>query len=184
MVVIGVAGSNGSGKDTVVDLIKDQWPDQVVAETFSTVLRLTLDLWSIDPTRKNLQDLPVAMDSLFGQGSLSRAVAARVAKHQAPMVMLSGARWSTDVDLIRSFPNNHLLFIDASPEVRFERLRQRDEKVGEKDMDWTEFEQAEARPSEAYLPTIKTLADTVIANNGSLSELEQAVKAWNQTLRL
>lgn len=177
MLVIGVAGQNGSGKDTIIDLMKERLDCEVVSETFSTVIRLTLEMWAIEPTRLNLQRLPVGMNEMFGQGALSRAVAHRLNSLSAPVVIVGGVRWPTDVDLVRSFAHNRLLYVETSAEIRFERLRRRGHKVAEKDMTFAQFLHEEDQASEAYLPTIKKLADAVIPNNDSLERLTQEIEA-------
>ncbi len=160
---IGVVGENGAGKTTAVKLIQAE----LVGHTtkiirFSELLSATLKLWNLEPNRANLQLAAQAMDNTYGKGTLSRAVIAQ-AKHMTEDVLfLDGVRWLTDETGVRSFENNLIIYITASPEVRFHRLRERKEKTGEGSMSWEQFLEEDSAPNEQFAAEIGSRADFTV----------------------
>lgn len=179
MLVIGLVGEKGSGKGTfaarVADIAKDKC---VVAMRFSDLLRETLDAWSIPTTRRNLQLLAEVFENSFGMGTLSHAVYEGVMKIDADVVILDGVRWETDAKLIRSFPQNKLLYITAPPAVRYERSILRGENVGEKKTTLEQFMEEEQAVNEILIPRIGATADHVIRNDGTMGAYNAAIDAF------
>jgi dephospho-CoA kinase len=182
--LIGIVGTKGSGKGAFVSLLKEKLPDHhIEALRFSDILHDTLMLWGdVSSTRENLQKLAVMMNQM-GNGTLSRAMRTRVLKSPADIVVLDGVRWESDLAMLRSFPNNMLVYIYANPRIRFERLLVRNEKIGEGAMSWEQFTREENALNETSIPEIGKQADVTIINNGSFSELSTAVDTFVRTFK-
>jgi dephospho-CoA kinase len=182
--LIGIVGAKGSGKGSFVSLLKEKLPDHhIEALRFSDILHDTLVLWGgVSSTRENLQKLAVMMNQM-GNGTLSRAMRARVLKSLADIVVLDGVRWESDLAMLRSFPKNMLVYVYTSPRIRFERLKARNEKVGEDTMSWEQFDREENALNEASIPEIGKGADVTVINNGTFSELSTAVDAFVRTYK-
>ncbi len=171
--VIGLLGEPGGGKGAVVDLLRDiMGPDNVRRCSSSEVLRAALLLWNLPSTRENFQKLAPAMEKVFGTGALSHAMRKLLEEADVPIVIFDGVRWETDVELIRSFPKNCLLYVTTSPKIRFERMKLRGEKEGEDTMSFEQFLREEAAGTEAHIPRIGVKADHTIRNDGTREELE------------
>lgn len=176
MLVIGVAGQNGAGKDTAIDFLLQHLSEVAVARlTFSDILAETLHLWGIEKNRTNLQALPVVMNKQFGAGSLAKAMTVRISQQSAAIVVIGGMRWPEDLQLLHSYSNNLLIFVQAEATTRYARLIKRAHKPGESDMSLEQFEVEEARPTEIFLPTMAEQADVTLSNNGSLDELRSQI---------
>ncbi|MBI4067862.1 hypothetical protein HY413_00440 [Candidatus Kaiserbacteria bacterium] len=174
--VIGLVGEKGGGTGTFATTLADIAKDEkIVAVRFSDLLRETLDLWHIAPTRANLQKMAVVMDDGFGAGTLSNAIYERVAQLKADIVIIDGVRWETDVALIRRFPKNLLVYITASARVRYDRTIARGEKSGESTTSFDQFMREEQATNELLIPKFGAAADHIIKNEGTIAEYKKAV---------
>ena len=100
----------------------------------SDVLAEVLNILRQPVTRENLQKLPIALAQYFGDGFLSSAVEERMLNSDAKIVIFDGVRWPSDVRMLRTFPHNFLVYIASDLEIRYERLKNREEKLEEKDL--------------------------------------------------
>ncbi|MBU2566194.1 hypothetical protein KKG46_01390, partial [Patescibacteria group bacterium] len=66
--------------------------------------------------------------------------------------------------------------ITAPAEVRFERLKNRNEKIGEGNMTWEEFIEISKRETERTIAGVAEQAELHIDNSGSMAELEQKLQ--------
>lgn len=173
--LIGIIGEKGGGKGTFTNIFKEISGLSPACIKSSDVLVDTLNMWGIPLTRINLQHLAIIMDGEYGKGSLSTAVKNRIAQTKEEIVFFEGIRWSTDVELLRSFPNNIFVYVTASAENRFERMKKRKEKIGEGDMSWEQFMKEEQEQTEIYIPDLAKQADVVVQNDGSEAEFKKAV---------
>lgn len=177
--VIGVVGEKRSGKETFVKLLQEIAQDKKIKHSrFSDILFETLSFWNIPSTRQNLQKLAVIMDQGYGAGTLTRAVEQRIARERADIIILDGVRWQTDIEMVRRFPNNLLVYITAEPIVRYERTKTIKEKAGEDSTTFEQFIAEEQAPNETQIPIIGNGANFKIANNGSLEEFRKKVEEF------
>lgn len=177
MIVLGLVGEKGSGKQTFSDFLKEIATDKkIVHMRFSDILRETLELWSLDLSRTNYQQLSIAMNKTFGKGTLSRALYQNVLKKDADIVILDGVRWLSDEELINSFPEKFMIYITADVEKRYQRVVKRKEKKGEGDASLEQFKAEEKVKTETLIPKIGKRADIKIDNNGTRDELKEMTK--------
>ncbi|MBI2595158.1 hypothetical protein HYW46_00285 [Candidatus Daviesbacteria bacterium] len=177
-VIIGLIGEIGSGKGTFVDLLMQTAPNLKISKIrFSDVLSDTLKIWGIPLTRSNLQNLAVIMKNNFGP-VLSHAVYMRVLSNPADIVILDGVRWQSDVDLVRGFPKNYLVYVTAPVAIRYDRIRSRKEKEGELNIPYEQFMKEEQTENEILIPKIGTGADFKIINGTTLEQFKQQVQRF------
>lgn len=181
--VIGLVGENGSGKDTFTTFFQaEAAPKKVEKVRFSDVLTETLNAWDIPLTRANLQNLAIIMDGQYGKGTLTHATSQRIHNNTSDIIILEGIRWATDVEMLKSFEKSILVYITADPKVRFDRMKARKEKVGERDLTYERFRQEEKAKTELDIPILGKKADFKIENNGSFKEFREKVKEFYNTL--
>ncbi|MFZ2455144.1 MAG: AAA family ATPase [Candidatus Altiarchaeia archaeon] len=166
--VIGLTGNIGAGKTVVSDhLHKKYGADQV---RFSRILMDVLDRLYLPKDRNNLQTLGEVVRKSFGSDVIVNAFKKDLEKSRSHVVVVDGIRYMNEVKMLRSFDNNVLLFMDAPPKVRYERVVMRGEK-GEEKNSFDVFLKAEQRGTEKGLPEIKKVADYMIENDGSVERL-------------
>lgn len=177
--VIGIVGEKGSGKDTFANLLKECLPARKVAHLrFSDILGETLKLWNIPATRHNLQYLAIVMTNQYGQDALTRALAARIASHDADIVVIDGIRWDSDVPMLRAFEDNHLVYVTASLEIRFDRTKLRKEKAMEGETSFEKFKEEELVATELEILRIGKKADIIVKNEGTMADLKNKVSEF------
>jgi dephospho-CoA kinase len=175
--VVGLVGEKGSGKETFGNLLQELLPEKKIKRVRSSdVLVETLAIWGIEKTRENLQDLAIFMDDVFGDGTLSNVVKERINEAEADIVIFDGIRWLTDVEVIKSFNKHLLVYITAPLQIRFDRLRKRNEKTYEETTSFEQFIKEEQKENELLIPKIGDSGDIRIENDGSLEELRNKVK--------
>ena len=90
-----------------------------------------------------MQTLAIVMRQAYGENVLSNAVFHRVKNNPADIVILDGIRWENDRSLLRSFTNNYLVYVTATPKIRYRRLIKRNQKYGEGETSFDQFTQEE-----------------------------------------
>lgn len=175
--IIGLVGEKGAGKETVISMITELVGHKHVChEQFSSILFETLQAWGIPATRANLQKLAVVMNEGYGDGTLARAVKNRLGTIDRDLVLLEGIRWDADVALVKSFEKSMLIYVTATPRLRFERTRLRGHKVGESEATFEQFLHEEQAPNEIHIARIGATARATIVNDGTLADLKKAVR--------
>lgn len=176
MQIIGLVGEKGSGKDTFAKFFKEIIKaKKVVHIRFSDLLKQTLKIWDIPQTRANLQKLAQVLEE-FGPGTVAHGIEKQIQETNAEIIILDGIRWKPDIELLKKFPNNLLIYITADLKHRFERLKSRGEKTDEAEMSFKQFQREEKAPNELLIPEIGAKADIKIINNGSIEDFEKQVE--------
>ncbi len=167
-IVIGLVGETGSGKDTVAHYLKRRYDVQLLR--FSQPLKKTLDLFFAKSSKKDQSWLYSVFKERFGEDVLHQGVRRYVEQHDGIMCV-NGMRMMKDLEFIRSFKNNYVIYVTADQEVRWKRVVGRGEKSDDKQT-LEEFKKFEATAeTEKDIPLIGAKADFKITNNGSMDEL-------------
>ncbi|MBN2014769.1 MAG: AAA family ATPase [Candidatus Altiarchaeota archaeon] len=170
--VVGLSGKMGSGKTVVSRYLHKKYGAEQMR--FSQILMDILERLHIPSEREALQKLGHALRSLVGEDVIVNAFRADLEAEKSRIIVVDGVRYPNEVDMLRSFGNNVLLYIDAPAEVRYRRCVERNEK-GEGRVSFEKFLEAENRETERYLNEIAELSDYVVDNTGSVEELQQKV---------
>lgn len=181
MLLIGLVGEKGSGKDTFAHYLQEISQKKIAHIRFSDLLKQTLKLWDLPLTRANLQKLAQVLED-FGEGTVAHGLEKQIKEADAEIIILDGIRWKPDVELLKKFPNHKLVYITANPKLRFERLKSRGEKDGESEMTYEQFLEEEKAPNELLIPEIGSEADLKIENNGSIEEFKGQVEKFYASL--
>jgi dephospho-CoA kinase len=164
--IIGLVGRQGSGKGTTAKMICERYG--AAAIRYSDILRQILNILAVDVTRENMVKLSETLRVTFGEDVFAFAVDLQVRKSGAPLV---------DIAALQSLPHFRLVEVTASARQRFDRMKQRGEKLKERDMTWDEFVMDEIAPTENSITAIAERAWKVIDNSGTPEDLARQIDA-------
>ena len=168
-IVIGFVGQLSSGKDTVVDYVKDHYEAEIFG--FSKILKeilLTLDL---EQNREEYVKISEILRKNYGDDILSKVMAKRVLESFSEVIAVDGVRRESDYQYLKNNPDFYLVNVFASPEVRYERLKKRTEKKDDQGKTWEEFLEDHKKSTEITIEDVAKQADFQLDNNGTLEEL-------------
>ena len=167
-IIIGLVGETGSGKDTVAHYLKRRYDVQLLR--FSLPLKKTLDLFFNKSSKEDQSWLYSTFKERFGEDVLHQGVKRYVEQHDG-LMCVNGMRMMKDLDFIRSFKNNYIMYVTADQKLRWERVVGRGEKSDD-NQTLEQFKEFEATAeTEKNIPVIGAQADFVIKNDGTMDEL-------------
>ena len=176
---IGLVGEKGSGKDTFAHMLTGFLAHKTVGHIKSSdLLAETLKLWGLPFTRSNLQEIAIVLDKGFGAGTVTQGVYEKMKNDPSDVIIFDGIRWNTDVEMLRMFENNILIYITAPIQMRYERTKLRNEKMDESMTSIEQFISEEKVSTELEIPRIGKSADVTIINDGTLEDLQAQVKEF------
>lgn len=177
MIILGLVGEKGSGKETFTKLLIELLPQKRVNVISTTeLMSKTLDLWDITKTRENLQQIAILMELSFGEGSLNKALVSQVQKANADIVVWDSVRFINTAKFVKGLENAFLVYITAPVKIRFKRIKQRKQKVDEEMVSFKEFVNNEEIATEKDIPVIGRTADYRLENSASLEDFKQQIQ--------
>jgi dephospho-CoA kinase len=192
LTIIGLAGTNGAGKDAVGLLLAQH--HKYLFISVSDLIREELRRRGLPTGRENTRALSSEWRREFGLSMLiDRAMASyqHVASQYAGVV-ISSLRNPYEADRIHELGGS-VLWVDADPEIRYARVQgsQRQGRAADDNKTFEQFlaeEQAEMQSTgdaaALDMSAVKTRSDYTIANNSSdFSKLEAALMQALDTLR-
>lgn len=170
--VVGLTGTNGAGKTSGADYLKEQGFRYL---SLSDEIRAELANRDTPPTRENLTRVGNELRSRFGADVLARRVMERLASDSS--YVIDSIRNPSEVAALKELPGFLLVHFDAPREVRYRRAVERgDERTP---LSFEEFAEQEDREMESPDQTTQQLratfrlADQTVVNAGSLDELKK-----------
>jgi dephospho-CoA kinase len=170
-IVIGLVGESGSGKDTVAKYLSEKYGAKLMR--FADPIKETLKIYFEKSSREDQQWLYLTLRERFGSDVLHNAIRNR-AKEAEGIIVVNGLRMPVDYDFVRSFENNHILYITADQKLRWERTAGRGEKADD-DVTFEKFQEMERVETEVHIPEIGAKADFKIINEEDLEFLLKSV---------
>jgi dephospho-CoA kinase len=180
--IIGITGTLGAGKGTIVDILKSMGfnhfsaRDLLVEEIKKRGLNINRDsmVFIADEFRKN-KSLTYIPESLYEQ-----------AINAGGNAVIESLRTPLEVEALRKKQNFILLAIDADPRVRYERIKKRGSATDMVSYEkFLEDEKREFDSKEAHRGNIcgcMAMADFKLSNNGSIEDLNKEVNRIYQEI--
>ncbi len=168
--VLGLVGQAGSGKGAVAQILQHKYGAQLYR--YSIVLNDILERLALEQSRDHQIKLSEALRSSFGEAVFGQALIRDLSVSQDPLTVVDGFRQIATLELFARLAKFKLIAITASPELRYARIKQRGEKIGERDLTWEQFLQQEQASTEKVIPDVMRQAWRTIDNNGTLDSLE------------
>jgi dephospho-CoA kinase len=180
-ILIGLVAPMGAGKEEFFKVLNAILEKHSLARySTSRILQQTALLWNQPCSRPNLQNLALQMEQLWGEGALSRAVENDLQKSDATeeldIIIYDSIRWRSDVDVVRKYPSV-IVSIDADQRLRWQRTKERKQKVGEEAISFEEFSRLELEATETMIPTLFKYADSHLDNNGTREEFVAQIRS-------
>ena len=181
MKVIGLTGTIGSGKDVVRETLEKKF-DTVSVRLSDLLDTNELKKRGIKITRDIQQDLGNGLRQKYGVHVLAK-LAIDLMKKTSEIKIIDGIRNPGEVDFLRQqFGEDFkLIAIDASQQVRFERVVKRNRDIDPKK--WEEFivvdERDQGKDQPEYGQQVRKcieMADAIIQNDDTLEEFKRKVE--------
>jgi dephospho-CoA kinase len=179
--VIGLVGRIGSGKSAVSEHLRSKYGAS--QHRFSQILEDLLDRLYLPHKREYLQRLGASLRAELGMDTIVNAFRKDLEKDPSDIIVVDGIRYENEVEMLRGFKNNVLIFIDAPARDRYERCVVRGEKE-EAELSFAEFLEIEMRETERRIDVIGKKSDYIIENTGTLEELFQKVDEIIEKLKI
>lgn len=179
--IIGVAGTAGSGKDTVAGLLCQMFTLQNLSsgDFLRVITRYTYrQAYDFNPARDQLYEVANYLRTEIHPAALVKLCILQAHVQQLPGVVISGLRSMGEAEAIRE-AGGIIVGVDADPHIRYQRMtsRQRDAEATwtlEEFLKQDEFENkglSQSGPGRGIRAIIDS-ADVVIANDGTLDQLK------------
>lgn len=176
MIIIGITGTSGAGKGTVVDYLINK--KRFSHYSVSGYLKEELQKQNKKVDRTNMQDIANEIRKKFGSDYIT-SMLFKKAKSKNENAIIESIRNPQEADFIKS-QNGKLIAVIADQKIRFDRIKSRS---SDKDnVSFKEFKKQEERemkstdPNAQNLPKCIEMADFIINNNTSLEKLYEQIE--------
>lgn len=171
--ILGLAAELAGGKGTVAEYVTEKYDGS--SYRFSTVLREILSRIYLPDSRENMQKLSTILRQNFGEDTLAKVMAEDVRKDNHEVIAVDGVRRPADIEYLKEIPGFKLIYIEASIENRFERIKKRGENPDDATKTLEQFKKDQEGEADAQIRNMKEHTDYVIDNNGTFEELYEQV---------
>jgi dCMP deaminase len=172
--IIGLTGKNASGKGVVAEYLKER---SFYYLSLSDEIRGEIERRGQEITRDALIQVGNELREKHGVAVLAERIISKIEDDKN--YIIDSIRHPAEVDALRKNGNFKLLNIDASKEVRFQRIKQRgresDPQGYEEFLLLEDKEASNADEIKQQVEKCQDLADVTITNNGSLEDLCQEI---------
>ena len=174
--IVGVAGPYGAGKGEVVEYLRAR---SFYALSLSDVLRDELRARGESETRERMIATGNELRARNGPGALAEKICARLLPDRN--YVIDSIRHPAEVAILRAQGRGfRLVWVDADPKLRIERLRSRNRPGDPASLDTLLEQEGRERSgggeSAQQLDAVAALADVRLRNEGTLSALHAAVQ--------
>ena len=181
--LIGITGTDGSGKGTVVEyLVKKKGFTHYSSREF---ILEHLTAAGLEATRNNLRITANQLRAEHGNDFVIRQAFERAERDGVTDAVIESVRALAEAEFLKA-NGGVLLAVDAEQAIRFERVQGRrstsDKVTFEEFQAHEELEKNDPDPNGMQKAKVMEMADHTITNDSTFDELRQQVDAWLATL--
>ncbi len=177
MTIIGITGTMGAGKGTIVNYLVKHWGFKhysvrasLIEEIKKRKLPVNRDTMTSFANNLRAEHFPsYIVDQLYNKAIKSGA-----------NCVIESIRTPGEVRSLKSKGNFYLIAVDADPEIRYERIRRRNSETD--NISYKTFLENEKRemknddPNKQNLEKCRKMADHIITNNATIKELHRQIE--------
>jgi len=172
-VIIGLTGQIACGKGVIKKFLIENY--KATDYRFSTILRDVLIRLHIEQTRVNIQTLSTLLRQMLGEDILANVMAEDVRDNNDDFIVIDGIRRLADIKHLQKIPGFFLVSVEASEEIRYKRVIERNENPGDDKKTFAEFQADDNAETEEQIPETMSHADFTINNDGTWEELWEQI---------
>lgn len=164
---IAIIGHTATGKESCYISAKEAFAGKLTVSIhhFSDPLNEILDLLGLEKSRPNQQNLSTDLRQRFGEELLGNTLFKRALADPADIVYLDGVRRPKDVEMLKKLPNSFLGHVFAPPKEAHKRLIKRNDRPGDAEKTWDEFQYEQAAETESLIDALRPMADFELDNS-------------------
>lgn len=184
MKIIGIAGTNGSGKDTVSEVLSNDYGWTFISAS-GDLLIPELKRRGLPLERQQMADLSTEWRKEIGMGAVViKAVEEyqrRAKGKELGGLVISSLRHPGEADQVHEF-GGQVIWVDADPKIRYQRIYSRgqgakDQKTYEQFLAEEQAEMAHSGDKAALsIGDVRAKADIFLENNGTLEEFKKMIQ--------
>ncbi|MDD3281544.1 MAG: AAA family ATPase [Bacteroidales bacterium] len=177
MVIIGITGTIGAGKGTIVDYLTSK--KNFKHHSVRSYLLNEIKKRNLEPNRDSMVLVANQLRESHTPSFIIDELTKEAVKNHSNSVIES-IRTEGEVLSLRKYPNFYLFAVDALPEIRYQRIVLRSSETD--NIDYQTFIQNEKReftsanPNNQNLKRCIELSDFKFVNNGSIQELYNQIE--------
>ena len=174
--IIGLTGTNGSGKTIVADYLKSKG---FAFHSLSDEIREELRRQGPEATRERLIEMGNQLRAEYGPAVLAERIKTKLRPDRN--YVIDSIRNPYEIESLRATGDFHLLGLDAAQQTRYERVQQRGGPRAPASLE--EFVEQEERelhsdnPASQQLRACFDLADETVRNDSTIEELNKRIDA-------
>jgi dephospho-CoA kinase len=169
--VIAISGMPGAGKGVAAEAAKQLGLEVLV---LGDVIREETERRGLEPTPKNVGQVMLQLRKEEGPAAVAKRLAPKVEKVPSSIVVVEGVRSPQELQELRSKFDVITVAIHASPNSRYQRLLARNRSDDPRTLDV--FKERDFRELDVGLGHVIGLAETILCNEGSISDLQSKFK--------
>lgn len=177
MIIVGITGTDGGGKGTVVDYLVEQ--KGFVHYSARALWVEEIERRGLPVTRANMRLMANDLRKQFGRDYLIAECICQAREKNDTNIVIESLRAIAEADRLHA-EGGILLAVDADQHLRYERIQ---ERASESDaVTFEEFVEHEALEMNDHDPNgmqkakVMAMADHTIMNNGTLEELHTQIE--------